>query len=304
MHSDRILRRAATSSNISAESGPSHLKLLPSQRRLHHAIQAGLEGQHTNDVARLQNRLPNFIIIGAAKSATTTLTTILPRHPQLFISKPKEPKFFGRRYDKGWEWYARLFRRARPRQLRGEASTMYSSALLSYEHAPALMHRYLPGLKLIYIVRDPLERAISQWRHRKGRQQKTADFSHVMHSRHLRRLIVGCSLYHQRLEAFRRFYPDDQIHCILFEDLIKQPRATLKSTLTFLGVKSNRQILNQLLEEGQLPRVNEAGDKGRLPVDKPAWEPQAREAALKLIRPDAERMLAYLKRPSSTWKLD
>jgi hypothetical protein len=125
-----------------------------------------------------------------------------------------------------------------------------------------------------------------------------------MHSRHLRKLIIGCSLYHQRLEAFRRFYPDEQIHCILFEDLIKQPRATLKSTLTFLGVKSNRQILNQLLEEGQLPRVNEAGDKGRLPIDKPSWEPRVREEALQLIRPDAERMLAYLKRPSSTWNLD
>lgn len=280
------------------------MKLFFAQRRLQQAIQAGLEGQHADDVTRLQKRLPNFIIIGAAKSATTTLTTILPRHPQIFISKPKEPKFFGRHYDKGWDWYARLFRHARPRQLRGEASTMYSSALASYDKAPALMHRYLPDLKLIYIVRDPLERAISQWRHRKGRQRRTADFNQLMQSRHLRKLVVGCSLYHERLESYRRFYPDEQIHCILFEDLIQQPQATLRSTLQFLGVKSNRHVLRQLLDNGKLPKVNEAGDKGRHDVAKPTWEPRIREQVLELIRPDGERMLAHLKRPRSTWNLD
>ena len=72
-------------------------------------IRKGLRGKHAEIVDLHRDSLPNFIIIGAAKSATTTLTTILPQHPDIFISKPKEPKFFGRYYKKGWDWYASRF---------------------------------------------------------------------------------------------------------------------------------------------------------------------------------------------------
>ena len=72
-------------------------------------IQKGLKDKHAALALKHEESLPNFIIIGAAKSATTTLTTILPKHPDIFISKPKEPKFFGRYYNKGWDWYASRF---------------------------------------------------------------------------------------------------------------------------------------------------------------------------------------------------
>jgi hypothetical protein len=120
-------------------------------RQLRQAIEAGLRGEHQAEVEALGRRLPNFIVIGAAKSATTTLTTILPRHPDFFISRRKEPKFFGRRYDKGWAWCGRLFKAGRHCKLRGEGSTMYASALHSFAQAPALMRRYLPNLKLEYV---------------------------------------------------------------------------------------------------------------------------------------------------------
>ena len=90
------------------------------------SLQRGLDGKHTNLANKYQETLPNFIIIGAAKSATTTLTTILPKHPDIFISNPKEPKFFGRNYKKGWKWYASRFKPGRDYVLRGEASTMYT----------------------------------------------------------------------------------------------------------------------------------------------------------------------------------
>ena len=177
-------------------------------------IRKGLRGKHAEIVAQHHDSLPNFIIIGAAKSATTTLTTILPQHPDVFISKPKEPKFFGRYYKKGWDWYASRFRKGKDFPLRGEGSTMYASGLHSFSRTPELMHRYLPDLKLIYIVRHPLDRIVSQWRHYRGRNPDCADFSELMRDRHLRKLIVGCSMYYQRLSAFRRFYPDDQLSLI------------------------------------------------------------------------------------------
>ena len=58
-------------------------------------IRKGLKDKHAALALKHAESLPNFIIIGAAKSATTTLTTILPKHPDIFISKPKEPKFLG-----------------------------------------------------------------------------------------------------------------------------------------------------------------------------------------------------------------
>ena len=266
-------------------------------------IEAGLGGDHQTEVDSLGRRLPNFIIIGAAKSATTTLTTILPRHPEFFISRPKEPKFFGRRYDKGWAWYGRLFKAAKGRKLRGEGSTMYASALKNFAHAPALMHRYLPGLKLVYVVRHPLERIVSQWRHRKGRQKGTSDFQHLMRSSQLRRLVVGCSLYHERLESYRQFYPDAQIHCLTFEDLVSSPRPTLTALLGFLGASTAPEHIELLLDDGQLPRVNEAGDKGRVLVPAPIWTDKLRSQVLELVGPDAKKMLAYMGKPLDTWKL-
>ena len=124
-------------------------------------IRKGLRGKHAEIVDLHRDYLPNFIIIGAAKSATTTLTTILPQHPDIFISKPKEPKFFGRYYKKGWDWYASRFKKGKDFALRGEGSTMYASGLHSFSKTPELMHRYLPDLKLIYIVRHPLDRIVS-----------------------------------------------------------------------------------------------------------------------------------------------
>ena len=62
--------------------------------QLQQLIRQGLRGKHAEIIGQQRNSLPNFIIIGAAKSATTTLTTILPNHPDVFISKPKEPKIF------------------------------------------------------------------------------------------------------------------------------------------------------------------------------------------------------------------
>lgn len=272
-------------------------------RRLQNTIKAGLRGAHQLEANQIKQCLPNFIIIGAAKSATTTLTTILPRHPDFFISKPKEPKFFGRRYDKGWKWYGHLFKRGANHKLRGEGSTMYASSLSSFAQTPALMHRHLPELKLVYIVRDPMERIISHWRHRKGRQRKTPDFELIMRSRHLKKLIVGCSMYHQQLERFREYYPSPQIHCIVFEELISEPFETLRQLLFFLGADSSPEKVNLLLDKGSLPRINEAGDKGRVMIQRPQWTPKLRKQVLNVVRPDAEKLLISINKPLNTWAL-
>ena len=272
-----------------------------SNQKLNKLIRKGIRGKHTETVDSHRDCLPNFIIIGAAKSATTTLTTILPQHPDVFISKPKEPKFFGRYYEKGWDWYASRFTKGESYRLRGEGSTMYSSQLKSFRHTPELMHRYLPDAKLIYIVRHPLDRIVSQWRHYRGRNPDCPDFSQLMSDRHLRRLIVGCSMYYQRLSSFRKYFPDDQIYCMTFEDLLSKPRQSLRQMMRYLGVSPK--VRKMLDSNGNLPKENPAGDKGRDYVEKPEWDPDVKQRVLRKIQPDTQQMLAYMGKPLDFWKL-
>ncbi len=265
------------------------------------AIKAGINGEHQDEVEELrrQGQLPNFIIIGAAKSATTTLTDILPKHPDCFISKPKEPKYFGRYYQNGWKWYGSRFAKGTDKMARGEGSTMYTSFLSAYRDTPELMHRYLPDARLVYIVRHPLDRIVSQWRHLRGRDAKTADFNSLMRNAKLKNLVVGCSLYFQHLERYRAYYADDQIYCLTFEDLIRDPKPTLKQLVRFLGISPK---VGKLLENGALPKANEAGDKGRIWVEKPEWPPKLRKRVIDYVRPDSEKILKYMGKPLDFWE--
>src|SRR5262249_60849256 len=95
---------------------------------------------------------PDFIVIGAMKSATTTLHEQLARQSGIFMTRPKEPNFFSddEVRARGWAWYGSLFRPAGAGDLRGESSTHYTK-LPTYPRAVERMVRDLPRLKLIYV---------------------------------------------------------------------------------------------------------------------------------------------------------
>lgn len=276
-----------------------HLLSLVTRRKVYRDISDGLKGLHHEQALMHPECLPNFIILGAPKSATTTLATILPRHQDIFFSRHKEPHFFGRGYVKGWDWYRKIFRPGRRHLLRGEASTMYASSVGSYRYAPELMHRYLPGVKLVYVARHPLDRLVSHWRHWKGRHPEFVDFEDILSNWRARNRLVGCSSYYARIQEYRKFFPDDQIHCLTFEDLIAQPVLTLSALLTFLGAPARPDLL---LDDGHLPIHNEAGDKGRIFVEVPEWPAGMRQKMVDLLRPDAESFLAFIGKPTNYWK--
>ena len=98
------------------------------------------------------------------KSGTTTLCHLLGKHPDIFMSNPKEPNFFCRPdiYARGFEWYESLFEDAAGQTAIGEGSTSYTKAHL-FPGVPEKIASYRPDVKLIYIVRHPLERIESQW---------------------------------------------------------------------------------------------------------------------------------------------
>src|SRR5262249_42443904 len=109
---------------------------------------------------------PDFVVIGAMKCATTTLHEQVARQPGVFMSRPKEPNFFSDDgvYARGPGWYASLFAEAGPADLCGESSTHYTK-LPTYPRPVERMAELLPRVKLIYVMRHPIDRLLSHYVH-------------------------------------------------------------------------------------------------------------------------------------------
>jgi Sulfotransferase domain len=110
--------------------------------------------------------LPTFLVIGAMKCGTTSLARYLGQHPDVFVPVRKEPGFFNPEgtWWRGVEWYSSLFEPGSARAARGEASTSYTKAPRIDGVAP-LVHRTVPDVRLVYLVRDPVERVHSHLVH-------------------------------------------------------------------------------------------------------------------------------------------
>ena len=266
--------------------------------RCRYQINRSLRGQHDPIAALYRAQLPTFIIIGAAKSATTSLTAALGRHPEIQISQSMEPKFFGRHYLRGWEWYANQFEADPRRPLRGEASTIYTSSYGCYARTPELIHHHLGPIPLIYLTRHPLRRIESHWRHWRGRSKHCPPFDQLLRSPRLRQRVVEASLYHQQWQRYRRWFPQQSMLSITTEELSAHPQTSLRRILSFIGAAPD---CAGLLEKGELPLMNPAGSKGRRAVAAPTWSEDLKQKTIDLIRPDSERFLASTGRPSTTW---
>jgi hypothetical protein len=182
---------------------------------------------------------PDFIIIGAAKSGTTTLYQYLCRHPNIYMCTPKEPDFFSvdAHYAKGIDWYYSLFDDAKPTQICGEASTTYSR-WHQHPHPVERIYQALPQVKLIYIMRHPIERAYSFYIHRyKGSLHKPehAVLKTFEDTIEQQSEFIESSYYFAQIEQYLSFFPKESFLFLLMEDLISKPAATLEKILTFIN---------------------------------------------------------------------
>jgi len=177
--------------------------------------------------------LADFIIIGAAKSGTTTLFTYLHNHPEVFIAEVKEVEYFCNdiNYLKGNDWYKTHFSSKTEGQICGEASTTYSRWPHT-EDVPKRMVQLLPDVKLIYIMRHPVERTYSHYlQHlRKG---EMISFEDAL----LRDTIyTDCSKYMLQINRYLEYYPRENFLFLLLDELKNKPHKTLERIQNFLGV--------------------------------------------------------------------
>jgi len=201
------------------------------------------------------SRLPDFVIIGAARCATTSLYAYLREHPEVFMSPEKETDFFSlgdlppsevplaasAYRARTRAEYERLFRDAGSARAVGEASPTY----LFYPRSAARMQQTIPAAKLICILRDPVERAYSHYAlARKMGFEVLADFAAAvakederwLHDRSMRFTYTRASFYHDGLREFCSRFPRERILVLLFQDFAADPAGTMRTVYDFLGV--------------------------------------------------------------------
>jgi hypothetical protein len=179
--------------------------------------------------------MPTFLVIGAMKAGTTSLYHYLRAHPEVFMPTIKEPEFFvaGSNRSKGIEWYRRLFAPAGTEAVAlGEASTAYTK----HPHFPGVPGRIaelIPDCRLIYVVRDPVQRIRSHYRMRvrEGSEKAPIERAVVQHATYL-----DYSRYADQVDQYLRCFPADQLLVITSEDLRDARLATTQRVYRFLGI--------------------------------------------------------------------
>ncbi len=201
------------------------------------------------------SQLPDFMVLGARKSGTTSLYRYLKSHPEVYLSPIKEPRYFAfpdtrpvfggpdRSVPVIWklEDYRRLFAARTTERVAGEMSPLY----LYSPCAPGAIRKLIPHAKLIAILRDPAERAYSSFCHnRRDGIEPLADFAAALDAEEKRIAQGWWSRYHYRTQGFyvpqlKRYlelFPREQMLILVYDDMVADCPGFLKRICSFLGV--------------------------------------------------------------------
>jgi hypothetical protein len=189
---------------------------------------------------------PNFMLLGAAKAATTSLHHYLLQHPEIYLPKEKEIQFFtdDALYEKGLDYYLRhYFREARGFPARGEATPFYFHR--SEVVIPRLIKCFgLSGLKFVIVLRDPVKRAWSHYQHMLRLGLETLEFEQALEQEAERMKDQPLSwysyysdgLYASQLHQWFEHFPKESFFVISQDDLIEDSHRVLATIFCFLGV--------------------------------------------------------------------
>ena len=229
----------------------------------------------TGKMPVIQNRnlkpvkVPNFIIIGCQRCGTTSLYTYLAQHPQILTPIKKEMDFFSWHFDRGIDWYLAHFPPMPPGEqfLTGEASPSYFDS----REAPERLYRLFPEAKLIVLLRNPVDRAISQFYRLTGLNWEARSLDRVI-SDEIERLnqnpeyIIGeepgnylaRGRYIEFIKNWRTFFPREQLLILKSEDFYAGAATTVKQVLEFLDLPEYQLSEYQNANPGSYQPVNES----------------------------------------------
>ena len=207
--------------------------------------------------------LPNFMIIGAMRSGTTSLWHYLMEHPEIFMSQVKEPMFFCDRQEQGWrmdglswwvetrEDYEDLFKAGAGYKAVGEASVLY----LHDSGAARRIKEMIPQVRLICSLRDPCDRAFSEYIYRRMRGVETrSSFLEAIRADQKRPqqeklLYLEQGLYYRHLTRYLEYFPKERLKILFYLDLSSDPGRVMREVFEFLdvdpSVRANTKIRRQ-----------------------------------------------------------
>jgi hypothetical protein len=235
-------------------------------------------------------RLPNFFVVGAAKSATTTLHAILDRHSEVYCPPLKEPGFFadddaprmfdpfsrrphfdGASYVRGAmahheqvayindiDVYRQLYRRVTDEVAVGDFSTAYLGSV----HAACRIRAFNPQAKVLMILREPIERAVSHYKMDKAIGLVSAPFGELIAAEvaalsdgaKAAHWYIRLGMYAAQVERYLTEFPKEQVKIILFEDIKNYRENTLREIESFLDVSHQVGQLDLVVNKSEQPR--------------------------------------------------
>lgn len=208
---------------------------------------------------------PNFFILGAAKSGTTSLYHFLDQHPKIFMSKEKEPTFFCEDFQvvRNPIHYFELYDNVTDHKAIGEASHGY----FSDPKSPRLLKALFPDAKFIITLRNPAERAFSLYQHmRRFRFEKISSFEKALeneesrfHSKDFKRnngqyfynfMYYRSGLYGEQIQRYFSLFEREQFHIITLNDIRNNFDSTIKGIWDFLEVEPMKHIEPEVFNKG------------------------------------------------------
>ncbi len=221
-------------------------------------------------LATLSRRpLPDFLVIGAAKAGTTSLYRYIWPHPDVRKPWRKEPHFFDLRYERGEDWYRAQF----PLIVRSPRTWITGEATPYYLHHPLVPDRVklmLPDAKLIVLLRDPVERAFSHWRHNVRMGAESRSFESAIESEREnydeveelmrtgdreavaehRMSYIARGRYAEQLERWFERFPRERFLILQSEQFFEAPGDAYKQVLAFLGLASFSGVAFEIYNKG------------------------------------------------------
>jgi hypothetical protein len=183
--------------------------------------------------------LPNLLIIGAMKCGTTSLHKYLNLHPEIYMHKDKELDFFlsKKNNHKNINWYKSKFIK-KNKKILGESSPNYSKYPF-FKGVPENIYKLIPNVKIIYIVKDPIKRLISHYKHNYSLGRNRKSFKQTLNNLDSSNKYLITSMYYMQLSQYLKYFPKSNIYVLDSDSLMKEQLITLQSIFEFLEVRTN-----------------------------------------------------------------
>jgi hypothetical protein len=278
---------------------------------------------------RAPGALPNVIVIGAQKCGTSGLHYYLGLHPEVSVSVPKELNFFiaERNWERGVEWYRSRFDPAAP--VRVDASPNYT-AYPQFKGVPERMAGLVPDARLIYLVRDPIDRIAAHWVHNYAKGRHDGELTDTILNP--KASYLSRSRYAMQLERFLEHYPAEQVLVVDQMDLRADRDRTLGEIFEFAGARADFRHRGFAAERHKTERKTRATALGRrleerrarsrrtlvpdrawavarnlwplgAPIDRPDVAAALPGEAIELLREDARRLEELTGRSFPGWSV-